>query len=96
MTCNWIKSWVGPCDEESVGEFCKEHLGLACCSCGEQSTHDCEETFGLVCGHPLCDNCEHTIRENGCNSGAPLPEGLGGHCRKDEQVYKPWYMRKEW
>src|SRR5690606_5294649 len=62
------------------------------CSCGEQATHECSETGSLVCGAPLCNDCEHTIRENGCNSGGNLPEGLKGHCKKVDQVYKPWYM----
>ena len=95
MSCKWVKSWVGKCGNPSSGEFCSEHSGLKCSSCGAQSTHDCEETFGLVCGFPLCDDCEHTILENGCNAGAPLPEGLGVHCKKSEQIYKPWYMMED-
>ena len=71
----------------------EEHLHLKCSSCGNTATHMCEETMGLVCGAPLCDDCEHTICENGCNSGAPLPKGYKWHCRKDSQVYQPWYMR---
>lgn len=93
MECKFDKAWIGKCKTETDGgEYCDEHKEIKCCSCGEKATHECSETMGLVCGAPLCNNCEHTICENGCNSGAPRPDGLGGHCKKDEQVYKPWYM----
>lgn len=94
--CEFNKAWVGPCDEKTVGEtkFCSLHTGVKCCSCGDVAIKECSETMGLVCGAPLCIKCEHTLRENGCNSGAPLPEGMRGHCRKDEQKYEPWYMDK--
>lgn len=91
--CKFDLAWVGPCGKETDGEYCSEHSTIECCSCGEPAIKQCSETMGLVCGAPLCDNCEHTIRENGCNSGAPLPEGFKGHCKKDEQVYKPWYKK---
>lgn len=95
MSCLFRNAWVGECKNETMDgeDFCEEHLQKQCVSCGEQATHECHETMGpLVCGSPLCNECEHTIRENGCNSGAQLPEDLNDHCRKDEQVYKPWYM----
>lgn len=95
MQCQWTEAWVGQCENEAVRDgYCEEHVGEMCVSCGEQATHSCSETMGLVCGAPLCDNCEHTIRENGCNSGAPLPEGLDAHCRKDEQVYESWWKQE--
>ncbi len=92
--CKWIKAWIGQCGNMAHDTFCEEHI-RKCSSCGTQATHDCEETLGLVCGAPLCDDCTHTLRENGCNAGAPLPSGLGNHCKKNEQVYKPWYMMEE-
>jgi hypothetical protein len=94
MNCKFNLAWVGPCKEETEVEFCEKHSNLKCCSCGEQATRECPETMGLVCGAPLCNNCEHTMRSNGCNSGGELPEGLKGHCKKTEQVYQPWYMRE--
>lgn len=93
--CKFDRAWVGKCKVECDGDFCDEHKDKVCCSCGEQATRECSETMGLVCGFPLCDNCEHTIRDNGCNSGGELPEGLKGHCKKDEQLNKPWYMKDE-
>ena len=90
--CKFIKAWIGNCNRTSSDSFCEEHEGIACVNCREQATHECEETMGMVCGAPLCDDCEHTIQSNGCNSGGELPEGLRTHCRRGEQVYKPWYM----
>lgn len=91
--CSFSKAWIGACNKQinDNNSCCEEHRCLKCCSCGEQATHECPETMGLVCGAPLCSNCEHTICENGCNSGASLPPGLKSHCKKNEQVYKPWY-----
>jgi hypothetical protein len=92
--CNFNKAWVGPCGNElGANEFCEEHHEVKCASCKGKATRECSETMGLVCGAPLCNDCEHTIRDNGCNSGAPLPEGLRGHCKKTEQVHKPWYEK---
>ena len=67
---------------------------IKCASCGCPATHGCPATNVLVCGAPLCDNCEHTICENGCNSGAPLPTGYKEHCKKGEQVYKLWFVQE--
>ena len=93
--CNFELAWIGKCkNEPTENGMCDEHTKIKCCSCGKQATHECAETMGLVCGAPLCDDCEHTTRSNGCNSGGELPEGLEGHCKKDEQVFKPWYETK--
>lgn len=92
--CTFSLAWIGPCKEAAGNhQFCQKHKDKKCSSCGEQATHECSETMGLVCGSYLCDNCEHTMCENGCNSGAPLPPGLKTHCKKSEQVYKPWYTK---
>jgi len=92
--CEWNIAWAGRCKEEALpnAHFCEEHAFQKCCSCENVAVRDCSETMGLVCGAPLCEACEHTIRRNGCNSGVPLDEGMKGHCRKNEQKYKPWYM----
>ena len=94
--CQFDLAWIGKCKKPTIEglTMCEEHSKIKCCSCGEPATHQCAETMGLVCGADLCDKCEHTICENGCNSGATLPPGLKGHCRKDQQVYTPWYMRE--
>ena len=90
--CIFEEAWVGKCKQEPENDFCKDHIDKECCSCGKQATHSCEETNGgFVCGALLCEDCEHTLCENGCNGGAPRPQGLKPHCRKIEQVYLPWY-----
>lgn len=91
MICEFNLAWIGKCGKEN----CTEHADLKCCSCGSTATHECAETMGLVCGALLCESCEHTICENGCNSGAPRPESLGTHCKKTEQKFQPWYMRED-
>lgn len=89
--CQFNKAWIGKCGKPTVegSNYCEEHLDLECVSCGKQATHSCHETFGLVCGAPLCNNCEHEIAEDGTNGG------IVAHCRKDEQKYKPWYKRED-
>lgn len=89
-TCGFKQAWTTSCSNSSP---CPKHKDLKCSSCGEPATYECGETmYGFVCGAPLCDNCEHTIQSNGCNSGGELPDGYKSHCKKDEQVYKSWYM----
>ena len=95
MECKFIEAWIGVCGIDCKDDFCDEHKKLKCCSCGAQATKTCHETNQFVCGFPLCDDCEHTICDNGCNSGGNLPEGLRGHCKKSEQIYKPWIMQDE-
>ncbi len=99
--CKYQMSWVGQCknDVTENGGFCAEHQ-VKCCSCGAQATHECAETGQFVCGHPLCDECEHVIYPDGTNGGigfnqAKLPEGMKIHCKKTEQKYKPWYEREK-
>lgn len=94
--CEFKQAWIGQCNVFSENDYCEGHSKDKCCSCGEQATHTCSETMQLVCGAPLCDNCEHTVRSNGYNSGGePLPKGLKGHCKKEDQIYKPWWDKKE-
>ena len=92
--CGFIIAWVGPCKNPKP---CPEHSSMKCCSCGAPATHSCGETGMFVCGAPLCDDCEHTIAADGTNGGigfyqtSPLPDGYKSHCKKTEQVNKPWY-----
>lgn len=64
--CKFDKSWIGRCKQPIFGttEYCTEHLDVKCCQCGEQATHDCEETFQFVCGAPLCDKKECKIKHH--------------------------------
>ena len=97
MECKFNIAWIGKCEQTADDSgYCEEHKKEKCCSCGSQATHTCYETAGFVCGVPLCNDCEHTLCDNGCNSQGNLPEGLGTHCKKTEQVYKPWYMEEKW
>jgi hypothetical protein len=97
--CKFEKSWIGVC--QNPGEpLCKEHKGVQCVSCGNQATHDCGETGQFVCCQPLCDDCEHTIHEDGTNGGIgfnyqPAPEGMKAHCKRVDQKHVPWYMQSE-
>ena len=55
--CPFIVAWLGKCANPG-GPFCHIHAGMKCKSCGQQATHECSVTFALVCGTPLCDDCE--------------------------------------
>ena len=100
--CEFNKAWIGQCTNARVigTVYCEEHLGKVCSSCGTQATHECAETGQFVCGAFLCDDCEHFIYESGTNGGigfnaeAP-PEGFKSHCKKSEQVNKPWYEKEK-
>lgn len=58
--CQFDKAWVGYCKEPTLPDqkFCAKHIKEKCASCGEQATKECPEAGSLVCGAPLCDNCE--------------------------------------
>lgn len=101
-TCGYGLAWIGKCKAAPApgGARCAKHAAEKCSSCGEPATHECEETGQFVCGAPLCDLCEHTTCEDGTNGGVGFfavskpPEGYKTHCRKDAQVYLPWYARE--
>lgn len=92
--CKFVEAWIGQCKKEPENDFCIEHSVIICVSCGKQATHTCDETSSFVCGAPLCEDCEHTICSNGCNSGGDRPSGLKAHCKKTEQVFLPWIETK--
>lgn len=95
LICQFDQAWTGQCKSPAdESGYCDKHK-LKCSSCGEPANHDCSETMGLVCGAPLCAECEHTTHSNGCNSGGDLPQGYKNHCKIIDQVYKPWYMKAE-
>ena len=52
--CQFDIAWQGKCGKPTIegSKYCKEHDGLKCKNCGNQATHECSETFGLVCGAP--------------------------------------------
>ena len=63
--CKFDKAWIGQCNHiiNEINDYCLEHRELKCEVCGEQATHECEETFQLVCGALLCDNCTHDYNQ---------------------------------
>jgi hypothetical protein len=54
--CQFDEAWRGKCNKKSDEKFCDEHRNIKC-HCGEQAIKTCPETYGLVCGSPLCENC---------------------------------------
>jgi len=98
-TCKFQIAWVGQCKEPAVENgMCEKHSKIKCVSCGAQATRECSETGQFVCGAPLCDDCEHTTYEDGCNGGigffaiSKRPEGMKEHCKKCDQKAFPWYV----
>lgn len=87
--CQWDKAWIGQCrNEAQVGDkYCKEHQKQCIC-CGKDATGECSETCGLVCGAPLCDNCEHELDSSGCNKRGSF------HVKKGEQKYYDWIYQE--
>jgi hypothetical protein len=59
IRCKYILAWIGPCNKVVLPghPFCEIHENVRCVSCGNPATHQCGETYQLVCGSPLCDNC---------------------------------------
>ena len=100
-TCNYDLAWVGKCKQPATyGDYCEEHAVITCASCGEQATHQCDETGQFVCGAPLCDDCTHNTHPQGHNGGIgfnslSFPEGMKTHCKKSEQRFAPWYVDEE-
>jgi hypothetical protein len=73
MYCQFDEAWRGQCRIDSDQEYCAEHRKEKCCVCGEQATHSCAMTSQLVCGFPLCNNCEHTPMGFGHRKKTPDP-----------------------
>jgi hypothetical protein len=56
--CKFNMSWAGDCKKDAIdGSYCNQHKDVKCKVCGKQATHECGETYFLVCGTPLCDSC---------------------------------------
>lgn len=82
--CTFELAWVGKCKSKN----CTKHAQIKCVCCGAQAIRECPETFGFVCGSPLCGDCEHELTEEGVNfSGCK-------HVRKGEQKHLPWFARE--
>lgn len=57
--CDYVRAWSSQCGRlvEDDGDYCEDHVLRKCCVCHRQATHDCDETWFLVCGKPLCGSC---------------------------------------
>lgn len=84
MKCEYGLAWIGSCGVDD----CTKHADIKCSSCGAPATHECDATFGLVCGSPLCDDCTHELTPEGVNVSDLK------HCKKTEQKHKPWYAQE--
>lgn len=58
MKCQFEPAWT-MCNNDAQPHkwFCKEHLNKKCGVCGGQANRECDATFSLVCGFPLCQKC---------------------------------------
>ena len=98
--CGYNKAWIGACENQitdAASGRCDDHKNTVCVSCGSPATRECDSTGQFVCGAPICDECEHTIYEDGTNGGvgfdsASPPAGMGSHCKKGDQKFKTWYL----
>lgn len=98
VICGFSIAWVGKCKTpvDAEGCRCDKHSGIKCASCGKPAMKECDETGGLVCGAPLCDECTHNTHPEGHNGMFhKWPEGMKQHCKKSEQVFSPWYVDSE-
>ncbi len=94
-SCPFIRAWIGHCNKPIAAgsSYCAEHARLTCVSCDAQATGECSAALGLVCGSPLCNDCQHD--SNGANlynshkkrekcgscRATPGTNGLCGECR---------------
>ena len=63
--CMFDIALVGQCSNSATHRgYCEVHVKEKCIICGEQATHECPETLGLVCGSPLCDNFECRVKHH--------------------------------
>ena len=82
--CKFDIAWVGTCKEHNFkdSEFCEKHTEMKCSVCGKQATKECDRTFTLVCGCPLCDdprcrevhNDDHNYANRNYNLFEPVPK----------------------
>lgn len=71
--CKFFKAWVGLCSKECEKDYCEEHSDIQCCGyvtvrepdkvylkrCENRATQTCSIAVSLVCGYPICNECEH-------------------------------------
>lgn len=58
--CTFVKPWQGECGDAGTGDppRCEEHTDLECGVCGAPAVTRCKASFGMMCGNPLCEDCD--------------------------------------
>ena len=60
VPCKFDEKGWSPCKKPSTNGWCSKHEKLKCCSCGKKAVKSCDTGMGgLLCGVPLCSDCEH-------------------------------------
>jgi hypothetical protein len=80
--CQFDLAWIGPCRKPVLegATYCPKHEPVKCVSCGKPATRECGQTYQLVCGALLCNDCEDI--------------GNMKHVPKDSEAYKEY--RAKW
>jgi len=57
IVCGYDMAWAGKCTKNN----CEDHKLIKCSYCGKKAVKDCGYCGFLVCGKPLCKdcNCKH-------------------------------------
>lgn len=78
MKCKFDIAWCGSCGKDAdESGFCEKHRNIKCTSCGSQAARECDASMGVVCGFPLCGNCEHTSDHNHRPKSVDAPAATG-------------------
>lgn len=60
--CAFCEPWRGYCNNTVAvdGDVCDEHkqAHFICVNCGKQAVTKCQASMGLMCGNPLCEECD--------------------------------------
>lgn len=61
MNCKYDVPYVGECSKQAItnSDYCWEHSRRTCDVCEKQATRGCSVAVSLVCGMPICNNCNY-------------------------------------
>jgi len=84
--CNYDVPYQGQCQNpvDSPLDRCDEHKGRVCCSCGAPATRDCSMASSMVCGAPLCDDCEHITAHNQLSEPGSRWKRMPSHVKRKD------------
>ena len=58
--CKFAPVWQNLCGKPVFADgLCATHYEQKCCRCGKQAVRECDYASSLVCGAPLCADCNH-------------------------------------